>query len=190
MSCALLFGDVYPSGKLPITFPASEADWPTNTPERYPGVDGNVYYSEELEVGYRWYQAQGIEPLFPFGFGLSYTSFTMDQLAIPTSEISAGDSVTVQVRVRNTGQREGAEVVQVYVAYPEALGEPPKQLRAFEKVTLDAGGSQVVELTLGERALAIWDSEASEWVVNAGTYRVLVGSSSMNTPLESTVIVN
>jgi beta-glucosidase len=155
MSCALLFGDVYPSGKLPITFPASEADWPTNTPERYPGVDGNVYYSEELEVGYRWYQAQGIEPLFPFGFGLSYTSFTMDQLAIPTSEISAGDSVTVQVRVRNTGQREGAEVVQVYVAYPEALGEPPKQLRAFEKVTLDAGGSQVVELTLGERALAI-----------------------------------
>ena len=106
------------------------------------------------------------------------------------SEISPGDSVTVRVRVRNTGEREGAEVVQVYVAYPETLGEPPKQLRAFEKVTLDAGGSQMVELTLGERALAVWDSEADEWVVNPGNYRLLVGSSSVDTPLEATVTVN
>ncbi|MFW2387973.1 MAG: glycoside hydrolase family 3 C-terminal domain-containing protein, partial [Polyangiales bacterium] len=189
ITSALLFGDVYPAGKLPISFPVSEADWPTNTPERYPGVDGNVYYSEELEVGYRWYLAQDIEPLFPFGFGLSYTTFTMDQLSVPTDEIAPGDSLSVQVRVNNSGEREGAEVVQVYVAYPEALGEPPKQLRAFEKVTLDAGASETVELSLGARALAIWDSEADDWVVNPGTYRVLVGNSSVSTPLEATVTV-
>jgi beta-glucosidase len=145
---ALLFGDASPSGKLPITFPASEADWPPNTPERYPGVDNKVYYSEGLEVGYGWYQANEITPLFPFGFGLSYTTFEIDSFTVDTSSGQPADSLDVQVRVTNTGTREGSEVVQVYVGYPAELGEPPKQLRAFEKVTLAPGESQAVTLTL------------------------------------------
>ena len=188
-TAALLFGDAYPSGKLPITFPVSEADWPTNTPERYPGVDGKVYYSEELEVGYRWYQAQDITPLFPFGFGLSYTTFTLDQFSVTTPTIAPGDSVSLQVRVTNTGDREGAEVAQAYVAYPIELGEPPKQLRAFQKVTLRPAESQTVDLTLNPRALAVWTTESGDWVVHPGTYRILLGTSSADTPLEATVTV-
>ncbi|MBW2375139.1 MAG: glycoside hydrolase family 3 C-terminal domain-containing protein, partial [Deltaproteobacteria bacterium] len=109
---ALLFGDIYPSGKLPITFPVQESDGLANTPERYPGVDGKVYYDEELQVGYRWFQSQDITPLFPFGFGLSYTTFMLGDLSVATPTIQAGDPVTLQVPVTNIGNREGAEVVQ------------------------------------------------------------------------------
>jgi beta-glucosidase len=158
-------------------------------PERYLGVDGKVYYSEELEVGYRWYQAQDITPLFPFGFGLSYTTFALDQFSVTTPTIAPGDSVSLQVRVTNTGDREGAEVAQAYVAYPAELGEPPKQLRAFQKATLQPAESQTVDLTLNPRALAVWNTESGDWVVNAGTYTILVGTSSADTPLAATVTV-
>ncbi len=188
-TAAILFGDAYPSGKLPITFPLSESDWPANTPERYPGVDDKVHYAEELEVGYRWYQSQDITPLFPFGFGLSYTTFTLDRLMVTTPEIFSGDDVTMQVRVTNTGDRDGAEVVQAYVAYPAALGEPPRQLRAFQKVALEPGASETVELTLEERALATWDTDGDYWSVLPGEYRIFVGTSSADTPLEATVTV-
>jgi beta-glucosidase len=188
-TAALLFGDAYPSGKLPITFPVSESDGLANTPERYPGVDGKVYYDEELQVGYRWFQSQNITPLFPFGFGLSYTTFTVDNLSVATPAIQPGDPITLQVRVTNTGNREGAEVVQAYVAYPPELGEPPKQLRAFQKVTLQPAESQTVELTLNVRALAVWDTSTDSWVVSPGEYTVLVGTSSADTPLEATVTV-
>jgi beta-glucosidase len=188
-TAALLFGDVYPSGKLPITFPVQESDGLANTPERYPGVDGKVYYDEELQVGYRWFQSQDITPLFPFGFGLSYTTFNVDNLSVTTPTVQPGNSVSLQVRVTNTGNREGAEVVQAYVAYPPELGEPPKQLRAFQKVTLEPDESHTVELTLNDRALAVWDTDTARWVVHAGTYTVLLGTSSANTPLEATVTV-
>jgi len=188
-TAAILFGDVYPSGKLPITFPVSESDGLANTPERYPGVDGKVYYDEELQVGYRWFQSQNITPLFPFGFGLSYTTFSVDNLSVTTPTVQAGDPVTLQVRVSNTGDREGAEVAQAYVAYPAELGEPPKQLRAFQKITLQPGESQTVELTLNARALAVWDTDAHDWVVTPGTYGILVGTSSADTPLQATVTV-
>jgi len=188
-TAALLFGDAYPSGKLPITFPVSESDGLANTPERFPGVDGKVYYDEELQVGYRWFQSQNITPLFPFGFGLSYTTFNVDDLSVTTPTVQAGDPVTLQVRVTNTGGRESAEVVQAYVAYPAELGEPPKQLRAFQKVSLQPGASQTVELSLNARALAVWDTDTHDWAVSPGTYRILVGTSSADTPLEATVTV-
>jgi beta-glucosidase len=189
ITAALLFGDAYPSGKLPITFPVSQSDGPANTPARYPGVDGTVFYEEELQVGYRWFQAQNIAPLFPFGFGLSYTRFSMSDLALASSTLSAGEALDLQVRVSNIGERAGAEVVQVYVSYPSELGEPPKQLRAFHKLALQPGGSDTVHLTLNSRALAIWDSAAQNWVVKPGTYKILAGNSSANTPLEATVTV-
>ena len=186
---AILFGDAYPSGKLPITFPVSQSDGLANSPERYPGVDGKVFYDEELQVGYRWFQSQNIDPLFPFGFGLSYTSFVIDSLTPATNEVYPGDPLTLQVRVTNTGDREGAEVAQAYVVYPSELGEPPKQLRAFQKVILQPGESKTVDLALDARALAIWDTVTHNWVVNSGIYKILVGNSSDNTPLEATVTV-
>jgi len=188
-TAGILFGDLYPSGRLPITFPVAESDGLASSPERYPGVDGKVYYDEELKVGYRWFQSEAIVPLFPFGFGLSYTSFSLGDLSVTTPTVRAGDEVTLQVRVTNIGDREGAEVVQVYVAYPEGLGEPPKQLRAFEKVPLQPSASQTVELTLHPRALAVWDPDADDWLVNPGTYTILVGTSSADTPLQAFVTV-
>jgi len=189
VTAAILFGDSYPSGKLPITFPVLETDGLANSPERYPGVDGRVYYDEGLMVGYRWFQSQGIEPLFPFGFGLSYTSFAIDDLVLANNTVTSGEPVELQVRVTNTGDREGAEVVQAYVAYPTGLGEPPRQLRAFQKVHLQPGESQVVDLALDARAFAIWDEVAGAWVVNPGTYKILVGDSSDNIAVETTVTV-
>jgi beta-glucosidase len=189
ITSAILFGDTYPSGKLPITFPVVQSDGLANTPERYPGVNGKVFYDEELQVGYRWFQSQNIAPLFPFGYGLSYTSFSISDLVLATSELSAGEPLSLQVRVSNTGEREGAEVVQVYVSYPEQLSEPPKQLRAFHKVALQPGRSETVNLTLEARALAMWDTEAHSWIVKPGNYRILVGNSSANTPLAANVTV-
>jgi beta-glucosidase len=185
----LLFGDRYPSGRLPITFPASEQDGPANTEKRYPGVDGKVFYDEGLETGYRWYQAQNITPLFPFGFGLSYTAFSVEQLDISSDTINPGDLIDLTVKVTNTGTSTGEEVVQVYVSYPADAGEPPKQLRAFKKVLLEPGKSRTVSLTLGERALAVYDTAKESWVVNSGSYGIYAGTSSFDTPLTSTVKV-
>jgi beta-glucosidase len=177
----LAFLDIIPAGNYTVTPPKSGYSF---TPD-----SANVTITSQLKVGYRWYQSQGITPLFPFGFGLSYTTFAVEQLTVTTPTVLAGDPVTLQVGVTNTGEREGAEVLQAYVAYPAELGEPPKQLRAFQKVTLQPGESQSVQLTLNPRALPVWDTDADDWVVNHGTYRVLVGTSSADTPLEATVTV-
>src|SRR5581483_10890579 len=171
---AVLFGDVNPSGKLPETFPRSESQLPTRTAQQYPGVDGHAVYSEGLLVGYRWYDARGLQPLFPFGHGLSYTTFAYSGLSVAKS----GGSVTVSFTVRNGGQRAGAEVAQVYVGDPGAAGEPPRQLKGFQKVFLQPGESRVVSISLGPRAFAAWDVASHQWKVGAGRYRVFVGSSS------------
>jgi beta-glucosidase len=189
VTAAVLFGDVNPSGKLPITLPATDGQGPTNTPERYPGVDGVVYYDEGLLVGYRWYDATGEVPLYPFGFGLSYTSFALDGLELSDDTVEPGQSFRVAVGVENTGERGGAEVVQVYVAYPPEASEPPKQLRAFQRVELAPGESRRIEMELGERALAIWDTPSGDWLVGPGAYQIMVGTSSVDTPLRATVQV-
>jgi beta-glucosidase len=179
---ALLFGDVNPSGKLPQTFPAAMADLPTKTKQQYPGVndkDGvpHATYSEGLQVGYRWYEAQKIKPLFPFGFGLSYTTFDIRKLSA-TAPKDGTIKATVGFDLVNTGNREGAEVPQVYVGSPAAAKEPSKQLKGYRKVSLEAGQSRHVSIGLDQRAFSYWDSASGSWRVAPGCYSVMVGRSS------------
>jgi beta-glucosidase len=172
---SLLFGDVNPSGRLPATFPRTDAQGPLTSPIRFPGVNDTVRYSEGLLVGYRYYDARGQQPAFPFGYGLSYTTFSYGKLRVLRS--FRGGAI-VKVRVRNTGDREGAEVVQLYVGFPRGAGEPPKVLKAFRKVQLDPGRRATVTLTLDRRDLSIWDTRENRWVSPTGRYRLMVGSSS------------
>lgn len=181
---ALLFGDANPSGKLPVTFPRSLADVPAATAAQWPGVGGKVQYSEGLLVGYRWYGARSVAPLFPFGFGLSYTTFRFANLRVSAGR---GRTVTVGVDVTNTGARTGAEVVQVYVGAPPSTGEPPWQLKAFRKVELAPRQTRRLSFALDARAFAQWDSTAGGWVVGAGRYRIGVGDSSADLPLRADV---
>ncbi|HVV22555.1 MAG TPA: glycoside hydrolase family 3 C-terminal domain-containing protein, partial [Pseudonocardiaceae bacterium] len=185
---AVLFGDVNPSGKLPITFPAAAGDVPAHTPQQYPGVNGTAVYSEGLDVGYRWYDSQHIAPLFPFGYGLSYTTFRLSHLTV-TPVLGLGGHVTVSVDVTNTGKRTGADVAQVYVDDPAAAGEPPLQLKGFQKVTLKPGQTRRVSMRLDQRAFSIWNTPAQAWTTVDGTYQVKVGDSSANLPLHAPVVV-
>src|SRR4051812_18814267 len=146
---ALLFGDVNPSGKLPQTFPKAEADLPVKTEEQYPGVNDDkgvphAKYTEGLQVGYRWFDSQGIEPLFPFGHGLSYTTFDIGKPKVKAAPKGA-TGATVTAPVTNTGDRAGAEVAQLYVGMPASTGEPPKQLKGYRKVLLNAGESKTIK---------------------------------------------
>lgn len=191
---AILFGDVDPSGKLPLTFPASAAEIPTSGREQWPGIGGKSVYSEKLDVGYRWYDAHDVQPLFPFGFGLSYTTFTFRDLRVSPSLLNATGSrisreVAVQVTVKNTGRRSGAEVVQAYVGQPARNGEPPRQLRGFLKVFLQAGESRSVNLTLDPHSFSVFDTASRGWVTRSGVYRIFVGDSSRNLPLHADVTV-
>jgi beta-glucosidase len=183
---ALLFGDVSPSGKLPETFPRSEADLPTRTAQQYPGVNGHATYSEGLDVGYRWYDAKSIAPLFPFGYGLSYTTFGYSNLVL---RAASDGSVAVSFSLKNTGTRTGAEVAQVYVGDPSTAGEPPKQLKSYRKVLLEPGQAQTVSLSLDPRSFAVWDTGRHAWVVPGGKYTVSIGSSSRDVRLSAPVSV-
>jgi beta-glucosidase len=189
----ILFGDVNPSAKLPVTFPRAETQTPIAPPERWPGVNGTAHYSEALEVGYRWYDAQGQDPLFPFGFGLSYTTFAFRHLSVSPrldpAGVGSGGRVTASVDVTNTGQRAGSDVVQAYVSFPASSGEPPHQLKGFAKVSLRPGQTKRVTLRLDERAFSVWDPAAQQWTTVDGTYQVSVGDSSRNLPLTGTVTV-
>ena len=183
---ALLYGDVNPSGKLPVTFPKKLSDGPVKTAQQYPGVDLHSRFTEGLQVGYRWYDAKGVQPLFPFGHGLSYTSFGYSGLKVERGTSTCRD-VCVSFTVRNTGTRAGAEVAQVYVRQPAAAAAPPKQLKGFRKVSLAPGQSRRVQLSLTPRAFAHWDTARNAWRVTAGTYGVQVGGSSRSLPLSGTV---
>src|SRR6185437_5181156 len=130
---ALLFGDADPSGHLPVTFPTSLSQVPANTAAQWTGTNGTVQYSEGVDVGYRWYDSHGLIPMFPFGYGLSYTSFSFSNLTVGT--LAAGGAATITAKVTNTGTRAGADVAQLYVTDPAAsAGEPPRQLEGFARV--------------------------------------------------------
>jgi len=182
---AVLTGRVDPSGRLPITFPASPAAQPASTVAEFPGIDAQVSFGTDLAIGYRWYRTNGVAPLFPFGYGLDYTSFKLSNGQIAPSP-AGGD--TVAVDVTNTGSRSGADVVQAYVAYPSGLGEPPEQLRAFGKVVVAPGATTRVTLVLPQSSFTS-DAEGTPTVV-AGTYVVGVGESSADLPIQLPVEVS
>jgi beta-glucosidase len=193
----LLFGVVNPSGKVPTSFPRSEDDTLyAGRPERYPGTDeGDGYpvirYSEGLEIGYRWFQAQGIEPLFGFGFGLSYTTFDIAEVSVDAPD-GANAPVTVTASVTNTGAVAGAEVVQVYLGVP-VEGQPPKRLVGFQKVFVEPGESKPVTITIDPAAtnhpFGVWDYCTRGFVTKPGDYTVHVGNSADNTPHTATLTV-
>jgi beta-glucosidase len=174
----VLFGDVNPSGKLPCTFPRRLADSPAHALHAYPGVDDLEKYEEGLLVGYRWFDAKQIEPLFPFGFGLSYTHFDYSGLKL-TGGGDSGPAVNVQCDIANNGKRDGAEVVQVYVQETNPrLPRPPKELKGFAKVFVKAGQTQSVSIPLNLTAFAYYDPDQKSWVAQKDDYAILVGSSS------------
>ena len=183
---SILYGETNPSGKLPQTFPKRLEDMPAHTPEQYPGKDGKAIYSEGLQVGYRWFDTQGIAPLFPFGFGLSYTTFRYGDLAVRHTSAQAA---SVRFSVTNTGSRPGAETAQVYVGFPSADGEAPHQLKGFDKVSLDDGQSTRVTIALPARSFQHWDTAKSAWVATPGCYGIFVGGSSRDLPLQAKVPV-
>lgn len=184
-AAALLFGDVNPSGKLPLTFPKSMKQSPIHSARQWPGVTiqgvPHSVYSEGLLVGYRWYDAKHITPLFPFGFGLSYTNFAFSNLAVtPTSS-----GATASFTVTNVGSRAGAEVAQLYVGDPRAAHEPPIQLKGYQKIWLQPGTSELVTLSLDRRSFAYWNTDANGWRVAPGCYTIHVGGSSTYLPLKT-----
>jgi beta-glucosidase len=173
----MLFGEVNPSGKLPQTFPARLSDNPTYL--NFPGENGKIYYGEGLFIGYRYYDTKQIVPLFPFGFGLSYTTFSYSTLRLSTSQMNPDDNLQISVDVTNKGQCAGKEVVQMYIRDEQArLLRPEKELKGFAKVFLEPGERKSVTLSMGRDALAYFDDLTHEWVAEAGTFQVLVGASS------------
>jgi beta-glucosidase len=189
---ALLFGDVDPGARLPETFPRSRADIPTQTPPQYPGVnDANgvprVSYSEGLLVGYRWYVARKITPLFPFGYGLDYTSFGYSGLKVSAHQ-SGSSLATVSINVTNTGHRAGADVPQMYIADPAVTGEPPHQLKGFQRVSLAPGQTTQASFPIDARALSYWGPTG--WQVAAGCYGIQVGHDERDIVSTAVVSVN
>jgi len=174
---AVLMGKVNPSGKLPVTFPARLEDSPAFINASYPGCR-EVNYGEGIFVGYRYYDMKDVTPLFPFGHGLSYTSFAYSNLKV-TRKVKAGRMVEVSLTVTNTGKLDGKEVVQLYVSdIKSSLPRPPKELKGFAKVALTPGESGTVAFLLDERALSFYDPHKHAWVAEPGEFEVLVGSSS------------
>ena len=172
----VLFGDVNPSAKLPVTIPASSNQVPTSTTAQFPGISGHASYSEQMLIGYRWYDANAVSPLFPFGFGLSYTAFGYSNLTV--SAVSPSGQVQIGFDLTNIGSRAGAEVPQLYLGFPPAAGEPPKLLKGFQRISLSPGQTRHVTFNLNWEDLANWDATARGWVVTPGLFQVLVGASS------------
>ena len=192
---SVLFGDIDPSGHLPETFPTSLSEIPTASPTQFPGVGGRVDYSEGLDVGYRWYDAKNVTPLFPFGYGLSYTTFSFSHLTVTpgsvTNRTSGPDAqqgqngrlARVSARITNTGSVRGSDVMQLYVGDPKVAGEPPRQLEGFHRVTLQPGKSQTVTFTVTGRELSYFNTTANGWTLPNGQYSLYVGDSSALTSL-------
>jgi beta-glucosidase len=173
----VLLGKVNPSGKLPITFPKRLEDNPAFINASYSG-SREVNYGEGIFVGYRFYDKKAIEPLFPFGYGLSYTTFAYSKAKAP-KKVKAGQPLEVSVTVTNTGKVAGKEIAQLYVADRKAsLPRPPKELKGFAKIELQPGESQVVTFQLDQRALSFYDPYKKQWVAEPGEFELLIGASS------------
>jgi beta-glucosidase len=175
----VLFGVADPGGRLPITFPANVDDTLARNPVQYPGQDGEVRYSEGLAIGYRGYQEQHVKPLYPFGFGLSYTSFQYSDFAVSETH-AASPEVAVTFRVTNLGERQGSDVPQIYVGFPPIAegDEPPLQLKAFQRVELAPHASETVRIVLGRGAFSYWSTASRQWKCADGVFRMMLATSS------------
>jgi len=195
----VIFGDVNPSAKLPMTFPKSEADLPHPTVVKPPKVTTDadrkgwkriaaglpafqVTYDEGVKVGYKWYDAENKPVLFPFGYGLSYTTYSYSNL-----KVTLGKNPRVTFTVTNTGNRAGAEIAEVYASLPAAAAEPPKRLVGWSKVKLNGGESKEVSVDVDPKYLSIFNVEKSGWQLIPGDYGFMVGGSSQGLPLKETV---
>ena len=186
---SLLYGEVNPSGKLPLTFPNKENEL-NFSPEQWPGVPGTgdqftqANYTERLLVGYRYYDQRKIKFTrgFPFGHGLSYTAFHYSKLQTKPTSVSC--------TITNTGSVAGAEVAQLYLSFPARAGEPPNQLKGFQKVMIRPGGAAKVVFPLSPRHLSTWSPGERGWRVVAGRFRVNVGSSSRDVRLKGVIIIS
>ena len=202
----IITGKVNPSGKLVITFPKSDADLPhpnlvlppPESDPRSPGPGGDpsafmsrtasglpafqVYYDEKLKVGYKWYDAEKKAVLFPFGFGLSYTTFAYSGMSV-----TPGDPLTVSFTVKNIGSRAGTEISEVYTSFPETAGEPPKRLIGWSRADLGAGQSKQVSISINRDRLDVYDEASDSWKLVPGSYRVMAGGSSQDLPLRKDV---
>ena len=184
---SILFGEANPSGKLPVSLPKEFKDSPAAA--NYPGENLKVNYAEGIYVGYRYYDTKKVEPLFPFGFGLSYTTFAFSGLEVTPYAAAGGNhhgAAVVSLTVRNTGSRAGAEVVELYVHDGHSkIDRPAHELKGFKRVELKAGESQTVAFTLGRDAFSYWSPETKGWVVEPGTFEIQVGASSRDIRLKA-----
>ena len=160
-------------------------DSPAHALDTYPGTNGTLFYKEGLLVGYRWFDAKDIKPLFPFGFGLSYTTFEYSNLKLVPGHDTNGPVVTAEFDLANTGPRAGAEVAELYIHQENpTLPRPLKELKGFKKVLLNPGEKQTVSIPLGVRSFAFYDPARNGWVSEAGNFEILVGSSSRDIRLQ------
>ncbi|MBY8999604.1 MAG: glycoside hydrolase family 3 C-terminal domain-containing protein [Candidatus Heimdallarchaeota archaeon] len=188
----VLFGDVNPSGKLPMTFPKKIEDCPAHKSERtFPGVDLKVYYEEGIYVGYKHYDKENIEPLFPFGFGLSYTMFKFEEVKNTDNKIKAIDeTIEINVKITNVGSRAGGEVIQVYSEdVKSSVDRPKRELVGFEKVFLEPNETKIVPIEIKGKDLAFYDVSSRDWKLEKGDFILHIGSSSRDFHLKEKITV-
>ena len=183
---SLLFGEVNPSGKLAETFPKHLSHNPSYL--NFPGEGDEVKYAEGLFVGYRYYDKKAIEPLFPFGFGLSYTNFEYSDITVDKAEINDKQTLEVSFKVKNTGNLTGKEIAQLYVSKPETkLIRAPKELKGFAKVALEPGEEKTITIKLNQRSFAYYNTKIKDWHVESGAYEIQIGASSDDIRLSTSV---
>jgi beta-glucosidase len=201
----ILSGKTNPSGKLPITIEKKFEDSPGYPyipagAKTYVGWDGdwdmtfpinNLKYKEGVFIGYRWYETKKILPLYPFGFGLSYTKFAFGDLKLSSAKIDKGENLTVEITVKNTGRVAGAEIAQLYVHDKKSSVERPvKELKGFRKIFLNPGESKTVQITLTPKDFSFWDINKNDWNAEPGEYTIMVGSASNNINKTAKVVLN
>jgi beta-glucosidase len=180
----ILFGDINPSGKLPMSWPKKLEDCPAHKLGEYPGDGKTVHYKDDIYVGYRYYDTYKVTPQFPFGFGLSYSSFAYSGLKVQPGAQSATVSFTIQ----NTGKQAGGETVQVYVKEKQPLlPRPDKELKAFQKVFLQPGEKKTITLDLKKDAFQYYDDTKKQWVMDKGQFIIYAGASSADMRLQQEV---
>ena len=179
----VLLGETNPSGKLPMTFPKRWED--CSAFDSYKKLDGTTIYEDGIYVGYRHFEKNNIKPLFPFGFGLSYTTFKYNDLKLSSKDVNHNDKLLVKLSVKNTGNVNGSEVVQLYIKdIQSSIDRPVKELKGFKKVNLNPGEEKVVEFTIDKNALSFFDPKTKEWTAENGEFEILIGSSSQDIKLK------